>query len=179
MGTKNIIKVLVAMLLVMGYVSLNLVKENREFKRNEGSENFQAVNRTIDKLKDVYDKDLSYWEAKLNEENGDILLDRYISDLRESEMYFLFLDTRNHRSNPITRIAIPLRSIGDTLEELKEEGTLSDEKKAKMHEDVLLVRTVLGQVRTIADSKRNGWYKEFRDGESDIANYVKKEIDVE
>ena len=179
MNSKNVIKLLVAMILVLGYTSLNLVKENREYKRNEGSENLQAVNETIKILKEVYDKDLSYWEAKMKQENGDLLLERYISDLRISEMYFLFLDTKNHRPNPITRIAIPLRSIGDTLEELKEEGTLNDEKKAKMHEDVLLVRTVLGQIRTMADGKRNGWYKEFRNGESDIANYVKKEIDVE
>ncbi len=85
-------------------------------------------------------------------------------------------DEINYSGDSISRLSKPLRSIGDHLEELKEEGTLSDEKKARLHEDVLLVRTVLGQMRTIADSKRNGWYKEFRDGDSDIANYVKEQI---
>ncbi|MCG7345714.1 hypothetical protein MHZ92_16490 [Sporosarcina sp. ACRSL] len=173
MNSKNVIKILVAMLLLLGYASLNLFKENRELKQEAGWENKRAVNETIEKLKNVYDKDHSYWEVKIKQENGEILLEQYISELRKSEWYFLFLDSS------ISRVAVPLKSIGDHLEELKEEGTLSEEKKTRMHEDVLLVRTVLGQVITIAEGKRNGWYKEFRDGDSDIANYVKKEIDVE
>ena len=106
------------------------------------------------KLKDVYDKDLSYWEAKMKQENGELLLEKYIADLRISEMYFLFIrDEINYSGDPISRLSIPLRSIGDHLEELKEEGTLNDEKKARLHEEVLLVRTVLGQVRTMVMAK--------------------------
>lgn len=180
MDSKNIIKILVVMLLVMGYVSLHLFKENRDFKREAGSENERAVKETIAKLKDVYDKDLSYWEAKMKQENGELLLAMYISDLRQLEWYFFSIrDEINYNGDPISRLSKPLRSIGDHLEELKEEGTLNDEKKARLHEDVLLVRTVLGQMRTMADSKRNGWYKEFRDGNSDISNYVKEQIPLE
>lgn len=177
MDSKNIIKTLVVMLLVMGYVSLHLFKENRDFKREAGWENRRVVNETIAQLKDVYDKDLYYWEAKMKQENGELLLAMYISDFRQLDRYFFTMrDEINYSGDSISRLSKPLRSIGDHLEELKEEGTLSDEKKARLHEDVLLVRTVLGQMRTIADSKRNGWYKEFRDGDSDIANYVKEQI---
>ncbi len=88
MDLKNIIKILVVMLLVLGYVSLHLFKENRDFKREAGWENRRVVNETIAQLKDVYDKDLSYWEAKMKQENGELLLAMYISDFRQLERYF-------------------------------------------------------------------------------------------
>ena len=74
---KNVIKLLVAMILVLGYTSLHLVKENREYKRKEDRKT-QAVNDTIKLLKEVYDKDLILLGAKMKQENGELLLERYI-----------------------------------------------------------------------------------------------------
>ena len=169
MNRKNIILVFTVTVVLLLYWSSELLRENRAFKDKLQGWNRQSVEATIDRLEPFYDKQLTYWESRLQEKSGEDLLAKNIADLRESKSFFTSL----YRSD-ISLLSTQLDSAIYLLEELKEQQTLTEIQKEELHEAVIMTRTIAGQLITYAGESKNGWYAEFTEEESKSAKYVRK-----
>ncbi|MBB4825416.1 putative enzyme related to lactoylglutathione lyase [Sporosarcina luteola] len=171
MNKKNIVLVFTVVIILLLNWSFDLLRENRAYKDRTQGNNRQAVVETIDHLKPFYQMNVSSWEQRLKEVSGPLLLDVYISDLRQSSQFY-----RGLFKSDISLLAGTLDEVIFLLEELKENGKLTDMQSEDLKEAILQARTIAGQLITYAEASENGWYTEFTDEESQSAKYVRGQL---
>ncbi|SOC15314.1 hypothetical protein SAMN05880501_10870 [Ureibacillus xyleni] len=155
------------------YLSYHLYKENQYFKIGMGAEYHATVVKTLNRINE---NDISFWvETLKSEEDGDVLLERYIDNLNE------LVKGYDRMNANVGIIGIQIKHLTEHYRELEsnlDEGKDIEIYKEEISMNIKFIRDVLTQVQSDLghDKSEILWYTELSNDETKTANYIWKEF---
>ncbi|WP_223702072.1 hypothetical protein [Sutcliffiella deserti] len=153
--SNKFIKYTVVFLLIISLgFNYYLYKEKEGYMIQLGVENHLTVARTLNEISDVNTDD---WIEILEENKGDVLLERYIGELRRLSREF-------HGMSGMTPIGM---LIDDTirqyyaLEDGMKSGKNIEVYKRAIEENIQFKKTILSQINSEFGEDEKLWYKEL------------------
>ncbi|UOE93320.1 hypothetical protein [Alkalihalobacillus sp. LMS39] len=159
---------IVIVLALSMYFNFNLYKENNNFKVSKGAAYQDTVSLTLFYLNEG---DVDVWiETLQKEENGDVLLERYIGNLNEIANGYRGMSANVQIiDEQIKNIIRQYRELEKNLVEGKDYQVFKEE----INKNITFIRTVLEQVILDLEGEDEVlWYKELSDIETKTGNYI-------
>lgn len=160
---------LILITILLTYLNYHLYKENQSFKFGMGSAYRDTV---VSTLYQINENDSSFWvETLQNEEDGDVLLERYIGNLNELAKGYDNIDGH-------IRIVIgsQIRHLSKQYWDLEsniDKGKDIEIQIEEISSNIRFIREVLTQVQSnLDDESETRWYKELSNSESKTVKYI-------
>ncbi|MGM8216602.1 hypothetical protein ACLIA0_13665 [Bacillaceae bacterium W0354] len=171
---KILTSVLILLLVVSVGFNYKLYQENKDYKMSIGSDYLMTVRDTLFELSSP---DNSYWLEVLEEDHGEILIERHIVELDEIARGFSRMNGKVGVLGDYLKIQSRLYSeLVQAVNERDDSKIISTQDEIDRHHQFL--SRVLGEVEEEFGEDTYLWYQELSNSDSETSNRIWDEIQV-